>query len=174
MLTMLARFLKALNSESGPWAIAWAFVLGMIMGLTPLWSLHNLIVLFLALSLRVNFTGFILAWIFFTGIAYLFDPVADYIGEAVLQAQALLPLWQSLYEMPLARLFQFNHTITLGSLLFALLFAPIWLYISYLLVINYRKRVQRWFNKLKIVQALKGTKFFRIYERVQGIRGGYL
>lgn len=174
MLTMLARFLKALNSESGPWAIAWAFVLGMIMGLTPLWSLHNLIVLFLALSLRVNFTGFILAWIFFTGIAYLFDPVANYIGETVLQMDALLPLWQTLYDMPLARLFQFNHTITLGSLLFALLFAPVWLYISYLLVINYRKRVQRWFNKLKIVQALKGTKFYSIYKRVQGLRGGHL
>ena len=30
MLTLLAKFLKALNSESGAWALAFAFVLGNI------------------------------------------------------------------------------------------------------------------------------------------------
>lgn len=174
MLGMLARFLKALNSESGPWAIAWAFVLGMIMGLTPLLSLHNLLILFLAMSLRINFSGFILAWVFFSGVAYLFDPVADWIGESLLQAEMLQGLWYSLYDQPLARLMQFNHTITLGSLVFALLFAVPWLFISYYLVVNYRSRVQAWFLKLKIVQALKGTKFWGIYERISGLRGGSL
>src|SRR5690554_836519 len=130
MLGMLARLLKALNSEAGPWAIAWAFVLGMVMGLTPLFSLHNLLILFLAMSLRINFSGFLLAWIFFSGVAYLFDPVADWIGESLLQAQALQGLWYSLYDNPVARLLQFNHTITLGSFVFALAFAPLWLFIS--------------------------------------------
>lgn len=174
MLGMLARLFKAMNSESGPWQIAWGFVLGMIIGLTPFLSLHNLIILFLAMSLRINFSGFILAWLFFSGLAYLFDPVADYIGESLLEAQALQGLWIALYDMPLARLFQFNHTITLGSLTFALLFAPFWLFISYQLVINYRKRVMAWFVKLKVVQTLKGTKFWSIYEKVQGFRGGSL
>lgn len=172
MLAMLARFLKALNSESGPWAIAWAFVLGMIIGLTPLWSLHNLIILFLAMSLRINFSGFILAWLFFSAVAYLFDPVADYIGEALLQAQALQGLWFSLYDNPVARLFQFNHTITLGSLVFALLLAPVWLFASYYLVINYRSRVQAWFLKLKIVQGLRSTKLWGLYQRLNTLRGG--
>lgn len=171
MLGMLARLLKALNSESGPWAIAWAFVLGMIMGITPLFSVHNLLILFLAMSLRVNFSGFLLAWIFFSGVAYLFDPVADWLGAALLQADALQGLWVSLYYNPVARLAQFNHTITLGSLVFALAFAPLWLFISYHLVINYRKRVQAWFAKLKVVQALKGSKFWSIYQRINGLRG---
>lgn len=174
MLGMLARLFKAMNSESGPWQIAWGFVLGMIIGLTPLWSMHNLIILFLAMSLRINFSGFILAWVFFSGVAYVFDPVADYIGEFLLEAQALQSLWIALYEMPVARLFQFNHTITLGSLAFALLFAPVWLLISYQLVVNYRQRVMAWFVKLKVVQALKGSKFWSMYEKVQGFRGGSL
>lgn len=174
MLGMLARLLKALNSESGPWAIAWAFVLGMIMGLTPLLSVHNLLILFLAMSLRINFSGFILSWLFFSGVAYLFDPIADYIGEALLEASALQSLWVALYDQPWARLMQFNHTITLGSLAFALLFAPIWLFISYHLIINYRSRVKAWFVKLKVVQALKGSKFWGLYERVSRVRGGSL
>ncbi|MCL5049775.1 MAG: TIGR03546 family protein [Firmicutes bacterium] len=172
MLGMLARLLKALNSEAGPWAIAWGFVLGMIMGLTPLLSLHNLIIIFLAMSLRINFSGFLITWLFFSGVAYLFDPIADYIGESLLQAQALQGLWTSLYDQPWARLAQFNHTITLGSLTFALLFAPLWLFISYYLVVNYRARVKAWFIKLKIVQALRGSKFWGIYERLSSLRGG--
>lgn len=174
MLGMLTRLFKALNSESGPWAIAWAFVLGMIIGLTPLFSLHNLLILFLAMSLRINFSGFILAWLFFSGVAYAFDPIADYIGETLLQAEALQGMWFAMYDQPWARLMQFNHTITLGSLVFALLFAPIWLFISYHLIIKYRSRVQAWFVKLKVVQALKGTKFWTLYAKLSSVRGGAL
>ena len=174
MLGMLARLLKALNSESGPWAIAWGFVFGMIMGLTPLLSAHNLVVLFLAMSLRINFSGFLLAWVFFSGVAYVFDPVADYLGEQLLQAEALQGLWYSLYDQAWARLLQFNHTITLGSLVFALLFAPVWLGISYMAIVNYRRRVQAWFVKLKVVQALKGTKFWSLYQKIDTVRGGSL
>ena len=174
MLGMLARLLKALNSESGPWAIAWGFVFGMIMGLTPLLSAHNLVVLFLAMSLRINFSGFLLAWVFLSGVAYVFDPVADYLGEQLLQAEALQGLWYSLYDQAWARLLQFNHTITLGSLVFALLFAPVWLGISYMLIVNYRRRVQAWFVKLKVVQALKGTKFWSVYQKIDTVRGGSL
>lgn len=174
MLGMLARLLKALNSELGPWAIAWGFVLGMIIGLTPLLSVHNLVILFLAMSLRINFSGFLLAWLFFSGVAYLFDPIADYLGEQLLEAQALQGLWYSLYDQAWARLMQFNHTITLGSLVFALIFAPIWLFFSYYLIINYRRRVQAWFVKLKVVQALKGSKFWGLYQKINTVRGGSL
>lgn len=172
MLMMLARFLKALNSESGAWQVAWGFVLGMIIGLTPLFSLHNLIILFFAMSLRINFAGFTLSWVFFSGLAYLFDPLADYIGEALLQAEALQGLWFSLYDSPIARLFQFNHTITLGSFVFALIFAPIWLFISYYLIVNYRQRVQSWFMKLKVVQTLRGSRFWSTYQRINSVRRG--
>lgn len=174
MLSMLARLFKALNAETSPWALAWAFVLGMYMGLTPLLSLHNLIILFLALSLRINLSGFILAWLFFSGLAYLLDPVFDLIGESLLMASALEPMWVAMYENPLARLFQYNHTITLGSLVFCLLVTPIWAPVAYKLIVTYRSRVKAWFERLRFVQVIKGTKFFAMYQKVSGLRGGSL
>ncbi|WP_194757104.1 TIGR03546 family protein [Aliidiomarina indica] len=173
MLTMLARLLKALNAETSPWALAWAFVLGMFMGLTPLLSLHNVLILFLALSLRINLTGFILAFVVFSGIAYALDPLFNFIGEALLGAAALEGLWVTLYEIPLARLFQYNHTITLGSVVFCVLFAPIWLLVSHKLIVLYRGRVMLWFGKLRIVQVVKSTKFFGAYQKVSGLRGDF-
>ncbi|EGN75220.1 TIGR03546 family protein [Idiomarina sp. A28L] len=174
MITLLAKLLKALNAETSPWALAWAFVLGMFLGLTPLFSLHNILILFLALSLRINLTGFIVAFIIFSGIAYIIDPLFDYLGESILQAEALQGFWIGLYENPLARLLQYNHTITMGSVVFALLFAIPWLFISYYLIVAYRGRVKAWFERLRFVQVIKGTKFFVVYQRISGLRGGSL
>ena len=42
----LAKLLKILRSAATPGQISGGFILGMIMGLPPFWSLHNLVVLF--------------------------------------------------------------------------------------------------------------------------------
>ena len=60
MLRAIAKLLKALNSESNPVQISLAFCFALIAGFTPLLSLHNLLVLFLVLILRVNLSAFIL------------------------------------------------------------------------------------------------------------------
>ncbi|WP_417691059.1 TIGR03546 family protein [Pseudidiomarina sp.] len=168
MLTLLARLLKALNSESGAWALAIAFVLGMIMGFTPLWRVHNLVILLVALLFRVNLSGFILSFVICSGLAYLLDPVFHNIGFAILSAESWQPVWQSMYDSAFWRVVQFHHTITLGSLVLSLAFAPILAVVSFWIVSQYRRRIQAWFNKLKIVQALKANRFYTIYANLKG------
>ena len=46
MLKTFAKFLKILNSDAAPGQISLGFAFAMIAGLTPLMSLHNLVVLF--------------------------------------------------------------------------------------------------------------------------------
>ena len=53
-MQLLAKLLKALNSDDSPWQLAFGVMLGMIMGLTPFWGLHSLLILFIVLFLRVN------------------------------------------------------------------------------------------------------------------------
>ncbi|WP_258241093.1 TIGR03546 family protein [Pseudidiomarina homiensis] len=168
MLTLLARLLKALNSESGAWALAIAFVLGMIMGFTPLWRVHNLVILLVALLFRVNLSGFILSFVLCSGLAYLLDPVFHKIGFAILAAESWQPVWQSMYDSAFWRVVQFHHTITLGSLVLSFAFAPILALVSFWIVSQYRQRIQAWFNKLKIVQALKANRFYTIYANLRG------
>ncbi|RUO52348.1 TIGR03546 family protein [Pseudidiomarina homiensis] len=168
MLTLLARLLKALNSESGAWALAIAFVLGMIMGFTPLWRVHNLVILLVALLFRVNLSGFILSFVLCSGLAYLLDPVFHKIGFAILAAESWQPVWQNMYDSAFWRVVQFHHTITLGSLVLSFAFAPILALVSFWIVSQYRQRIQAWFNKLKIVQALKANRFYTIYANLRG------
>lgn len=168
MLTLLAKFLKALNSESGAWALAFAFVLGMMMGFTPLWRVHNLVILLVALLFRINLTGFILSFVICSGIAYLLDPVFHQFGFYLLSHESWQPLWQSLYQSAFWRVLQIHHTITLGSIMISLAFAPVLLFVSFFVITQYRRRIQAWFNKLRFVQLLKANRFWAIYADLRG------
>lgn len=172
MLGTLAKLLKALNSETSPWSLAWGISLGMLLGFTPLFSLHNFIVVLLVLSLRVNLSFFLISFTLCSGLAYLLDPAFNYTGELLLTTPALLETWQALYEVPLARLAQFNHTITLGSLAVSLcLLFPV-LFITRFIVINYRTHIQVRMSRLPIVNVIKGTKFWSLYQKASRVKGG--
>ena len=121
MLSMLAKLLKALNSESAPGQVALAFALALIVGLTPLFSLHNLFVLFLACVIRVNFSAFILGVLFFSGVAWFVDPLSIRMGASLLANPALIPTWTELYQSELWRISGYNNTLVLGGLVFALI-----------------------------------------------------
>jgi len=69
MLYTLAKVLNVLNSEADPSQISLAVALALVAGLTPLMSLHNLVVLLLVLVLRVNLSAFLLGLAIFSGLA---------------------------------------------------------------------------------------------------------
>lgn len=164
MISMLANLLKALNSESGPGQIALAFSLALITGLTPLLSFHNLLILFLACIVRINFGAFILGTLFFSGLAYLLDPIFMSVGESLLLNESLQTFWTGLYQSNFWRITEFNNTLVLGSLVVALvLFLPV-LLLSRWLVTTYRERVMTWVNTLKITKILKASSFYKIYQ----------
>ncbi|RUO40102.1 DUF2062 domain-containing protein [Aliidiomarina taiwanensis] len=172
MLGVLAKLLKALNSETSAWALATGIALGMVVGFTPLWSVHNLFILFVVLAFRVNVSFFLLSFTLASGLAYLLDPAFNYVGEYLLTSQSLLGLWQSLYEVPLARIMQFNHTISLGSLVIALiLFIPV-LLIARFIVNNYRSHIQARIARLPLVNVIKGTRFWAIYQKISAVKVG--
>ncbi|WP_404400061.1 DUF2062 domain-containing protein [Idiomarina seosinensis] len=168
MLTFLAKMLKALNSETSPWALAMAMVLGMILGLTPLWRLHNLLILLAALIFRVNLSLFILSFVIFSGVAYLLDPFFHQIGLSLLNAQSWQGIYEAMYATALGRVSQFYHTITMGSLVVSILLSPVVAVLSYLIISNYRKKIQARLLKLKVVQLIRGTRFWRLYMDLRG------
>lgn len=168
MLTLLAKLLKALNSETSPWALAMAMVLGMILGLTPLWRIHNLIILLAALIFRVNLTLFLISFGVFSGLAYLLDPLFHEWGLAILQADSWQGIYEAIYATAAGRVSQFYHTITMGSLVFSLLISPVIAALTYFVVVNYRKRIQQTLLKLKFVQVIRGSRFWQLYMDLRG------
>lgn len=164
MLTMLAKLLKALNSESAPWQIALAFSLALITALTPLFSLHNALVLLLAFVIRTNLSAYFLGVAAFSLLALMIDPYSIRLGESLLANPGLQEFWTSLYQSDFWRMTAFNHTLVLGGMVIALLaFIPVFV-LSKVLVVQYRGRVLSWVTKLKIAQMLKASKFYNLYK----------
>jgi len=168
MITMVLKLLKALNSEIGPWQIAFAGALALVIGLTPLWSVHNLVILLLAFVLRVHLATFFMFWALFTGLAYLLDPWFHQIGLYWLTQASLNETWTTMYQQDFWQVMHFNHSKTLGSLIVTVLaFLPTALLFR-LGIIRYRASMMPWLNKLKVMQVLKGSRFYQLYERVDG------
>ena len=168
MLTVIAKLLKALNSESEPWQLSMAFCLSMIAGLTPLCSLHNLLILLLALILRINLSTFLLGLAFFTGMAFILDPLFHWIGLTLLTASPLTALWTALYNSTLWRIERFNNSIVMGSLVFSLLlFVPLYLLLNEA-IRRYREHVLEWIHKTRIMKAFTTSKLYHVYQSVSG------
>jgi uncharacterized protein (TIGR03546 family) len=166
VLKALAKLLAVLGSQTAPGQIALAAVLGMVAGLTPLVSLHNLLVLFLLLVLRANLSAFVVTWAACSGLAYLLDPLFDGLGLWLLSAGPLQGLWTFLYNVPVLRLTRFNHTLVLGSLVVCgVLAVPV--YAGCVRgVVRYRERVLARIRSLRVVQVLTASRLFRMARAV--------
>lgn len=114
-----------LQLKANPWSIGLGLALGMIMGLTPLLSLHNLVPLFILLVFRVHLPAALAGLLVFSLISPLLADSMAALGEAVLTAPGYQPLWTTLYNSALGPISQFNHTLTFGSLLLSVLLFPL-------------------------------------------------
>jgi uncharacterized protein (TIGR03546 family) len=168
MLDMIAKLIKVLNAEGNPTQISLGFAAGLIIGLTPLWSLHNLLLAFLVFLFRVNLSAFFLSWAFFSGIAYIADPAMDKLGATLLTAPALHDMWTSMYNQTIWRIAHFNNTLTLGSLVGAVMIAVPMVFISNFLIKNYRLHILAWVRKTRIAQFLKASRLYRAYHALAG------
>ena len=170
-LEILAKILKILRSEDSPNQIAWGFALGMILGLTPFWTLHNLLIIIIIIIFNVNLGSAIFSFVIFSGLAYLFDPLFHSFGYYLLvDAHALHGLWSALYQFPIIALSRYNNTVVTGSFISSLiLFVPMFLFAKYF-VVYYRKHLDPIIQKSRIVKLFKASKFYKIYKKIETVR----
>jgi uncharacterized protein (TIGR03546 family) len=159
MIRAAYKLLQVISSETEPGQISLGFAFALIAGFTPLLSPHNLLVLFLILVLRVNLSAFFLGLAFFSGVAYLLDPVFHRVGLAALTAGPLDGLWTTLYNSTPWRLERFNNSIVMGSLLVSVvLFMPLYL-LSNKLILKYREHFMAWVQKTKLMHVLNILRY---------------
>ena len=167
----LAKLLIILNSETNPSQISLGFCFAMVVGFTPLWTPHNIVVVFLLLVLRANLSAFILGWALFSSLAFALDPLFHRMGLAILTASALEPLWTTLYNSTLWRIENFNDSIVAGSLFVSLVgFVPLLLGTN-ALVRRYREHVLEWFMRTRLMALVKASRFYGVYQRVAEASG---
>lgn len=174
MLKQIFNLLKLLNSDKGHNQIASGIAAGFLWGLSPLLSLQSLLLFLLVLFFRIQLAVALIFSFMFSLLAYLFDPLADLLGQRLLEAESMQSLWTSLYNLPLIPLTHFNNSVVMGSgVLGILFFIPVF-FLSRYLVIKYREHIWNRIQNSKLWHLVRATglyKFYAKYDELYGNRG---
>ncbi len=161
MLTLLAKILRVLNSEASPWQIGWAIGFGLLAGLLPFGLLTVLIVIVVGLF-AINLSTFLLVWGLCSGLMLLFAEPLEAVTWQYAQHPELLQLLGSVEALQLMHL---HHTLVLGALVLGLLLLVPVAWLGALLVRQYRLRIMGYLERWKIVQVLKASKLYQLYQK---------
>lgn len=167
LLKQIFAFIKLLNSDTGTISLAAGMTCGFILGMTPVLSLHSLIVFLILFFFRIQIGAALLAAFFFKFVAFLLDPLFDVVGRKVLEMQSLEPFFTKLYNMPLIPFTRFNNSIVMGSAVITFALSPIVFIISQRLIIKYRETVLARFKTTKFWKAVEATKFYQWYYKYE-------
>jgi len=160
----LKKIWNALNHAGKPWQIAMAIALGMLVGFTPIFSIHNIAVLFIVLIFNIHFSIFLLSVSFFGVIGLALDPLFASIGKLVLTSEGLETIFTSWYNNPFGHLSYFNNTITMGSLVVSLVLFFVVYKISSFLLVKYRSVIA---VKIQNIPLLNKMNYFKQEEQSQ-------
>jgi len=167
LIKLIQSLIGALHSEGTPGQLAAGIALGSILGLTPLVNIHNAIVFAAIVLLNVSFAGGMLGWALFVPIGFILDPLFDWIGHSLLLAPSLRGVWTSLYNTPIVPLTNFNNTVVLGSLVFALLFFVPLFFATRWAVTRYRATIGERVRQSKFYRAVMASKVYNVYRMFQ-------
>ena len=167
LVKLIQSLVGALHSDGTPGQLAAGIALGSILGLTPLVNIHNAIVFAAIVLLNVSFAGGMLGWALFVPIGFLLDPLFDWIGHSLLMAPSLRDMWTSLYNTPIVPLTNFNNTVVLGSLVFALLLLVPLFFATRWAVVRYRATIGERVRQSKFYRAIMASKVYNVYKMFQ-------
>lgn len=155
LFKQLFALLKILNSETGENQIAAGLSLGLILGFAPFLSLQTLLVILLILIFRVQAGAAFVSGFFFAFVAWVIDPIADILGQHVLEMHALRPLFGAMYNMPIVPLTRFNDSIVMGSFILSLALLVPGFYL-------FRWAIRRY--RIAVVSKLKNTRWWKVMQ----------
>lgn len=164
ILKFLQSLFKALNSDGTPGQVGMGMALGLCLGLTPIASLHNLVVLALAMLTTVSFPGFMLGWFVAVPVGFLLDPLFDGVGMAILLDDRFAPFFTWVVNTPVVSFSRLNNSIVVGSLVsWIVALLPAYVLFRYL-VAKYRAHIFARLEQLRFFKAIKASKLYQTYE----------
>ena len=164
IVKLVQSLVKALNSEGTPGQVAAGIAMGACLGLTPLFNLHNLLVVGAILFFRVSVPGATLGWLLFTPLGFALDPIFDNLGSGLLlNIDGLRGLWGTAYNAPVVALANPTNTIVVGSLVaWVALAVPIF-FAARTAVGWYRRTIYERYKDAKVFRALRASKAYNVY-----------
>lgn len=154
MINYIVNLLKAFNSNTKPSQIANSFCIGLILGFMPKNNLLWYILLVFFAFIRINKTGYVIMILIGSLTAYLFDPLFDSVGYAVLTFPKLQSFYAWLLDIPFVGFTKFNNSVVCGSLFLGIVcYIPLF-FIMLGIIYLWRKFIAPKFNDSKILKTM--------------------
>jgi uncharacterized protein (TIGR03546 family) len=164
LLKLIQSIIKTLHSEGTPGQVAAGIAIGSVLGLTPIFNLHNLVIFSLVVLLNVSFGGAMLGWALFVPVGFLLDPLFHAIGLELLQAPSLRSLWTKMTNTPLVPYTNFNNTVVLGSVVaWLVLLVPIY-FGARIGVARYRATIGERVKRSQFYRAVTASQVYNWYK----------
>lgn len=163
ILKQLFAFIKLLNSDTGNISLAMGMTCGFILGMTPVLSLHSLLIFLILFFFRIQIGAALITAFFFKFVAFLLDPAFHAVGSKVLEIESLQAIYTTLYNLPIIPFTRFNNSIVMGSAVITIALSPLIFLISQFLIVKYRVTVLARFKQTKFWKAIEATKFYQWY-----------
>jgi uncharacterized protein (TIGR03546 family) len=163
ILKQLFAFIKLLNSDTGNVSLALGMTCGFILGMTPVLSLHSLLIFLILFLFRIQIGAALVMAFFFKFVAFLLDPAFHFIGSKVLEMESLKGILTQLYNMPIIPYTRFNNSIVMGSAVLTILLSPFVYIASQYFISRYREVVLTRFKSSKLWKGVEATKFYQWY-----------
>lgn len=164
ILKFLQTLIKALNSDGTPGQVAMGMALGLCLGFSPLASLHNLVIVAIAMLTTVSFPGFMLGWAVAIPLGFALDPLFHAVGMKLLLNDGLAPLFTWVVNTPIVSLSRLNNSIVVGALVSWMVALIPAFFLFRFLVARYRVHIFARLEKLRLFQAIKASKLYQAYE----------
>lgn len=171
LLKQIFELIRLLNSDTGTNQIAAGVACGLILGFAPAFSLQTLLVIFCLFFFRIQIGAALVAAFFFAFAAWLLDPVSHRVGTAILEMDALRPLFTAMYNMPLIPLTRFYNSIVMGAGVVSIVLAPVIFMLTKWGVVKYRATVLARFENTRPWKAWKATPFYKWYQTYDQLYG---
>jgi uncharacterized protein (TIGR03546 family) len=165
ILKQLFSFIKLLNSDTGNISLAAGMTCGFILGMTPVLSLHSLVIFLILFFFRIQIGAALVTAFFFKFVAFLLDPVFHAVGSKVLEMESLQGLFTTLYNMPIVPFTRFHNSIVMGSAVVTFALSPLVFIAGQYFIIKYREIFLARFKETKVWKVVEATKFYQWYHK---------
>lgn len=110
-------------------------------------------------------------WIILAFIARMIDPLADRVGQHILEAHALRPVFGAMYNMPIVPLTRFNDSVVMGSFLIALIAMVPSFFLFRYAIRCYRVTVVARLKNTRWWKLMQSTAFYKWYVKYEDLYG---
>jgi uncharacterized protein (TIGR03546 family) len=163
ILKQVFAFFKLLNSDTGNVSLAAGMTCGFILGMTPVLSLHSLLIFLIIFFFRIQIGAAFATAFFFKFVAFLLDPVFHSVGSYLLEMKSLEPFLTQLFNMPIIPYTRFNNSIVMGSAVITFSLAPFVFIASQIFINKYRESIVARFQTTKFWKVVQTTKLYQWY-----------